>query len=67
MKFSAGGAEGGVVEIGGWLLIMELFMWLARQNSRQLSLTNNCCMKNKLLTTYVHPRVRSMRARQPKS
>ena len=31
MKLSAGGAGGWVVEIGVWLLILELFVWLARQ------------------------------------
>lgn len=31
MKLSAGGAGGWVVEVGVWLLILELFVWLARQ------------------------------------
>ena len=34
MKFSAGGDGGWVEVVGGWLLILELFVRLARQKTR---------------------------------
>src|SRR5215204_427292 len=53
-KFSAGGPGGWVIEVvGDWLLILELFVWLARQKLTTTFANEYCRVKNKLLSTYV--------------